>query len=316
VSISEHTLVGGWRDTNGINIPGYAPRSGQGEAILVPTNWVGPGFLETMGIPLLLGRTLGEGDSEGAPKVAAVNEKFVREFLGEGNPIGRRFGFGGRDARADIEIIGVVGDAKFTDLRSEVPPTIYAPILQNLGLLDFGAMHFELRTAGDPMQLASTVRRVAQDLDRNLALYQVHSEEQQISQSLFQERLFARLTSFFGVLATLLACIGIYGIMAFSTTQRTHEIGIRMALGASWGEILGMLLRETLALTGLGIVAGTGIAATASRLVSTFLYGVKPTDPLTLGGAALLVLATAALAGYLPARRAAKVDPMVALRYE
>jgi predicted permease len=316
VSISMHTLIGGWQDTNGVTIPGYAPKSGRGEPISVPTNWVGPRFFETMRIPLLLGRTFGEGDREGAPKVAVVNERFVHEFLGEGNPIGRRFGFGGWDPRAGIEIIGVVGNAKFTDLRTEVPPTIYGPIMQNPGLLGFGAMHFELRTAGDPMQLASTVRRVTQNLDRNLALYEVRSEEEQIDQSLFQERLFARLTSFFGVLATLLACIGIYGIMAFSATQRNHEIGIRMALGASWGEILGMLMRETLTLTGLGIVAGTGIAAAASHLLSSFLYDVKPTDPLTLGGAALLVLGTAALAGYLPARRATKVDPMVALRYE
>ena len=166
------------------------------------------------------------------------------------------------------------------------------------------------------MQMASPVRRVAQDLDRNLALYEVHSEEEQISQSLFQERLFARLTSFFGVLATLLACVGIYGTMAFSATQRTHEIGIRMALGASCGEILRIVLRETLALTAVGIVAGTAMAATASRVVSAFLYNLKPTDPLTLGGAAFLMLGAAALAGYLPARRATKVDPMVALRYE
>ena len=136
VSMSEHTLIGGWRDTNGINVPGYALKPDQkGQAVMVPTNWVGPRFLETMGIPLLLGRTIGEGDREGAPKVAVVNKKFVREFLGEGNPIGRRFGFGGRDAKADIEIVGVAGDAKFTDLRNEVPPTIYGPILQNLGLL-------------------------------------------------------------------------------------------------------------------------------------------------------------------------------------
>ena len=123
-----HTLIGGGRDTNGVNVPGYAPKPGQkNEAIQVATNWVGPRFFETMGIPLLLGRTLGEGDREGAPKVVVVNEKFVREFLGEGNPIGRRFGFGGEAAKADTEIVGVVGDAKFTDLRSEVAPTVYVP---------------------------------------------------------------------------------------------------------------------------------------------------------------------------------------------
>jgi predicted permease len=316
VSVSEHTLIGGWRDTNGVTIPGYVPKVGQGKPITVPTNWVGPRFFETMRIPLLLGRTFGEGDREGAPKVAVVNERFVREFLGEGNPIGRRFGFGGWDPRASIEIIGVVGDAKFTDLRSEAPPTIYGPVLENVGFLGFGPMHVELRTAGEPMQMASTVRRITQDLDPNLALYQVQSQEEQISRSLFQERLFARLTSFFGVLATVLACVGIYGVIAFNASRKTHEIGIRMALGASRGEILAMVLGETLALAAFGIVAGIGIAAAASRLVSTFLYDVKPTDPVTLASAALLMLGMAALAGYLPARRATKVDPIVALRYE
>jgi predicted permease len=317
VSLSMHTLVGGTQDTNGINVPPSATdRAQKGEALSVPTNWVGPKFLETMGIPILRGRTMNEADREGTPKVAVVNEKFVDEYLGQGNPIGRRFGFGGKDAKADIEIVGVVGDAKFTDLRSAAPSTIYAPIFQQPGFFEFGPMHFEMRTAGDPLRMASTVRRVAQDLDRNMALYEVQSEKEQISQSLFQERLFARLTGFFAVLGTLLACIGIYGIMAFSAGQRTHEIGIRMALGASRGDVLGLMLRDTLTLTALAIAVGIGIAAAASRLVSSFLYNLKATDPLTLGGAAFLMLTAAALAGYVPARRATKVDPMVALRYE
>ncbi|PYV20149.1 MAG: hypothetical protein DMG27_23770, partial [Acidobacteria bacterium] len=156
-----------------------------------------------MGIPLVLGRPIAEGDTVGGSKVVVVNGQFVRQFLGAGNPIGRRFGLAESE---DTEIVGVVGDAKYFDLRQEAPATIYVPWLQNLDLN--GAMHFEVRTAGNPMELASAVRRVAQDMDRNLALYDVRSQEEQINQTLFQERLFARLTSFFGALAALLACVG------------------------------------------------------------------------------------------------------------
>ena len=188
------------------------------------------------------------------------------------------------------------------------------PSLQDLK--SSGATHFEVRTAGDPMELASAVRRVARDLDPNLALYNVISEAEQINGSLLQERLFARLTSFFGVLAALLACVGVYGIMAFAATQRTREIGIRMALGASRREILQMVLRETFLLVAMGIAMGIFVALGASRLISTLLYGLRPTDPLTIAAATLLMIAAAGLAGYVPARRASYVDPMVALRYE
>jgi ABC-type antimicrobial peptide transport system permease subunit len=153
-------------------------------------------------------------------------------------------------------------------------------------------------------------------MDPNLALYDVRSQTDQINQTLFQERLFARLTGFFGILAGLLGCIGVYGIMAFATAGRTREIGIRIALGASRPEILSMVLRETFVLVAAGIAAGIAVALEASRVISALLYGLKPTDPLTLAGAALLMFAAAAVAGYVPARRAAKVDPMVALRYE
>jgi ABC-type antimicrobial peptide transport system permease subunit len=182
--------------------------------------------------------------------------------------------------------------------------------------MSLGGTYFEVRTAGDPMQMVSAVRRVAQDLDRNLALYQVKSQVEQINQSLFQERLFARLTSFFGLLAALLACVGVYGVMAFAVSRRTREIGIRMALGAGRGGILEMVLRETLVLVVIGIAAGVFAALEASRLVSTFLFGLKPNDPMTIIIAGLLMLAAAALAGYVPARRASRVEPMVALRYE
>jgi len=315
VSMSWNTLIAGGLTINGVSIQGYTPKPGQKDDQLeTHVNQVGPKFFETVGIPLLLGRTIGEGDTDGAPKVAVVNENFVRQYLGTDKPVGRRFGFGEKKASSEIEIVGVVGDAKYNDLRKDAPPTVYVPSLQDLKSL--GPTHFEVRTAGDPMQMASALRKVAKDLDPNLALFEVRSEVDQIEMALFQERLFARLTSFFGLLAALLGCVGVYGIMAFSTTARTREIGIRMALGAARGKILGMVLRETLVLVAIGIAIGILAAVAASRLIATLLYRLRPTDPLTIAVAGLLMVIAAALAGYIPARRASRVDPTVALRYE
>ncbi len=315
VTMSSNTLIAGGVTIDGVYIQGYTPKPGERDDQLETyVNAVGPRFFETMGIPLILGRGIGGGDTDRAPRAAVVNEKFVRQYLGGENPLGRRFGFGDKKTSGDIEIIGVAADAKYSDLRKEVPPTVYAPSLQDLKFR--GATHFEVRTAGDPLEMAPAVRRVARDLDPNLALYEVKSEVEQIDQAVFQERLFARLTSFFGMLAALLACVGVYGIMAFAVTRRTREIGIRMALGASRREILQMVLRETLLLVAIGTAAGILIALGAVRLIASLLYGLKPADPLTIAVATLLMLAAAALAGYVPARRASRVDPMVALRYE
>ena len=259
-------------------------------------------------------QTIGEGDTAAAPKVAVVNQEFVRQFLGSGNPLGRRFGFGDKKSPANIEVVGVVADAKFNDLRKEVPPTAYVACLQDLQ--GYPWFHFEIRTAGDPLALAPAVRRVTQGMDPNLALFEVKSQVEQIDQTLFQERLFARLTSFFGVLAVVLACVGVYGVMAFAISQRTHEIGIRMALGASHRDVLSLVLRETLLMAAIGIAAGALAAFGATRVIATLLYGLKPGDPLTISGAAISMVAALVLAGIVPARRAAKVNPIVALRYE
>jgi predicted permease len=322
VSASHNTLIGGGANAVMTRILGYTPKPDEKEnGVQTAVNSVGPHFFETMGMHLLLGRSLGDGDTEAASKVAVVNQTFARQYLGRGNPIGRQFAFGDLKVAPKIDVVGVVADAKFHDLRQEVPPTVYLPFLQSvtgetavLGAL--GAMHFEVRTAGDPLAVVPAIRRVAQSMDPNIALYEVRSQTEQIDQTLLQERLFARLTGFFGILAATLGCIGVYGVMAFAITGRTREIGIRIALGASPGKILGMVLREASVLLAAGITAGVLVSLAASRLVSTQLYGLKSSDPPTIAGAALLMLAAAAVAAYLPARRAMKVDPMVALRDE
>jgi predicted permease len=322
VSESHNTLIGGGGDAVMTHILGHTPQPDEKKkGVQAAVDTVGPNFFATMGMPILLGRSVDERDTEAAPKVAVVDQVFAHKYLGEGNPIGRQFSFGDPKNSPVIQIAGVVGNAKYFDLREEAPAAIYLPFLQCVSgqtavLGALGAMHFEVRTAGNPLAMAPAVRRVARAMDPNLALYDVRSQTEQIDQTLFQERLFARLTSFFGILAALLCCIGVYGIMAFATMGRTREIGIRMALGASQRNVLGMVLRQSLVLVSIGISGGILMALAAGRLVGALLYGLKPTNPLTIAGAGLLMLMAAVLAGYVPARRAANVDPTVALRHE
>jgi predicted permease len=275
---------------------------------------VGPHFFETFGIPLVLGRTIEDRDTAAAPKVAVVNRTFAQKYLGGTSPIGRRFGFGDQKTSSDIAIVGVVGDVRYGKLRNYAPPTVYVPYAQKIH--ELAEMTFEVRTNGDPDNWIGPIRQAVQGLDSHLPLFDVKTQTEQIDQATFQERLFARLSSFFGLLALALACVGLYGMMSYTVARRTCEIGIRMALGAERAKILCMVLREALTLGALGIVLGVPAALAASRLVATMLYGLKPTDPWTIASATVVLVAVALLAGYLPARRASRVDPMVALRYE
>ncbi|HLY59897.1 MAG TPA: ABC transporter permease [Terriglobia bacterium] len=316
-SLSRHTFINGGVTIDGISIQGYTPKAGESNtnaSVSLHVNSVGPEFFETFGIPLVLGRTIGDRDTPGAPKVAVANSAFARKYLENASPIGRRFGFGDQKSSSDIVIVGVVGDARYGQLRNEAPPTIYIPYAQNVQ--ELADMNFEVRTVGDPSQWIGAIRQTVQELDRNLPLFDVKTQTEQIEQATFQERLFARLSSFFGLLALTLACVGLYGIMSYSVARRTNEIGIRMALGAQRRQILRLILSSALRLLAIGMALGLLAAWWASRLVSGMLYGLAPTDPSTIA-AAVVVLATVALAAsFLPARRATKVDPMVALRYE
>jgi len=305
--VSQNTLIGGGESIYGLSIPGYSTKDVSDG---VHVNQVGPRFFETLGIPLALGRAIGPEDTSRAPKVAVINKMLARQYFGSSNPVGRHVGLSG----GDIEIVGVVANAKYADVRKEVPPTIYVAYVQYPERLR--AMHFEVRTAGDPVAIIPAMRRAVQDLDNNLPLFDVNTQAEQIDQTIFQERLFAKLSSFFGLLALTLTCVGLYGIMTYAVTRRTNEIGIRVALGADRRTIMGMVMRDVLALVAIGIIIGIPAALASARLISHMLFGLTPTDPLTIVVTSLVMAAVAALAGYLPARRASHVDPMVALRYE
>ncbi|MGH9938483.1 MAG: FtsX-like permease family protein, partial [Blastocatellia bacterium] len=288
-----------------MTVPGYTPPSG--EEPYVHYMQVYPNAFATLGQPLLAGRDFSPRDDQQAPRVAVINESMARHFFGAENPIGRRFNSG-------VEIIGVVKDAKYRDLREQERPMFYIPFAQPGS--DRAQMTLLVQAVGDPVTLAAALQREARALDPVMPMFQAETLAAQLDASLVRERLVATLSSVFGLLALVLACIGLYGVMAYDVAQRTHEIGIRMALGASAGRVARMALGETLWLVGIGLVIGLGAALAATRWVKNLLFGLQPHDPLTIGLAVLVLLVVAAIAGYLPARRASRIDPMVALRHD
>jgi predicted permease len=315
-SLSSSVLVSGGESNDVISIPGYSPQPADGlpnGTVSVHTNGIGDGFFETMGIPLLLGQTLNPHDIASSSNLAVVNEAFARKFFGNSNPVGRHFTSGSASSK-EVEIVGVVQNAKYTDLRQEVPPTVYYSYAASVGGL--GAMNFEVRTAGNPKGWTSAVRDAVQAIDKGVPLLFVKTQTEQIDQTLLQERLFAKLTSFFSLLALVLACIGLYGVISYMVVQRSHEIGIRMALGAERDDVLKMVIGNGIKMTLIGVGFGIVGALALTRFLSSLLFGVRPTDAGTFVVVTLVLVGMALFACYLPARRATKVDPMVALRYE
>ncbi len=276
-------------------------------------------LLETLEIPLLAGRSFNKQDDDHAPKVAVVNQTFANKFFPGESPVGKRFTF---DAKKpdEFEIIGLAKDAKYATQREETRPTTYLPWRQTPATMSFG--NFFLRTTGDPAALIAAVRQAVREVDENLPITNVKTQSERASETLQMERLFAKLVTLFGLLAQQLASIGLFGVLAYSVAQRTHEIGIRMALGASQNDVLKMIVKQGMTLAVIGILLGLGGAYVLTKYLeswmqlSKMLYGVKPTDPLIYGVIAVLLTVVALIACYLPARRATKVDPMIALRYE
>ncbi len=309
-SFSDLRLVGGRMFTE-VSVGGDEPRG----SLVVS---VGPDFLSTMQIPLLLGRELEQLDMTHSHLAAMVNQEFVKRRMGGQNPLGQFVSFPS-DAgcpRCSAEIIGVSGDAMVgRDVTDEFRPVVFVPYTMDVwgGLRD---MYYELRTAGDPMALAGKVRELVREADPRLPVSDMQTQRAVIDGTMNREVIFARLCSGFAVLALLIACVGLYGSMSYNVARRTGEIGIRMALGAPRRTVIWMVLGEVLLLTGVGLLIGIPAALMGSKLVKSFLYQTEPHDPLTMAVAAASLLVAAILAGYLPARSAAKIDPISALRHE
>jgi predicted permease len=297
------------------NAEGSIPESGEAYRHVVREN-----FLEAIGIPLLAGRTLSPQDNSNSPKVAVVNQTFANKFFPNQSAIGQRFTYNPKKPD-EIEIVGVCRDAKYSSLRDAVPPTMYSSFRQErTGALSSAT--FEVRTAGDPSATVATVRDAVREIDSNLPVLNVKTQIEQADETLRMERLFAKLLTLFALLAQQLAAIGLFGVLAYTVSQRTHEIGIRMALGANRGNVLKMIVWQGMVLAVIGVVLGLVGAYVLTKYLeswvglSKMLFEVKVSDPLTYGAIAVLLTVVALIACYIPARRATKVDPLVALRYE
>ncbi|HJZ77825.1 MAG TPA: ABC transporter permease [Vicinamibacterales bacterium] len=297
-----------WSST--VKVEGYTPKDG--ENMNPNVNGVGPGYFSTMGQPLRAGREFTVKDTEGAPQVAIINETMAKYFFGSANPVGHRIGWG-RGKATDMEIVGVVKDSRTSSLRQEIPRFLYIPYAQEA---EIGSITFYVRARGDAAGLSASVRDAARRVDPNLPVYDMKTMNTVVDELLFIERMVAALSVAFGALATLLAAIGLYGVMSYSVARRTREIGIRMALGAERPSVMWLVLREVALMVGVGLAIGVPLAIALGRVVQSQLFDLSATDPLAITGATGVLALVALLAGYLPARRATMVDPMLALRYE
>jgi predicted permease len=340
-SYSENTLLnGGWSGFD-VHLDGAPPNTNVRTAVLP----VGLNFFSTMGIPVLAGRTFVPADfatasatngaikaaeernragggtagrvsqAQAAPVPVIINEAFARKFFAKEDPVGRHVGNAEHEdepvhvPKQGYLIVGVAGNTKYDDLRGELKPTMYLPLVGN-------SAHFELRTAGNPTALVGLVRDIVSRADKNLPLFEVRTQTEQIEESLFQERTMTRLSSFFGLLALVLACIGLYGLLSYDVAKRTKEVGIRMALGAERNDVLLLVARRGIALVVAGAAVGIGVALGVTRFLANMLFNVQANDPATIAGVAVLLGLVAFAACWIPARRAMRTDPMVALRYE
>jgi len=306
-SVSEQPLLSGGSSRTGVGPDGRPPEP-RDEAWV---NDVGRHFFQTMGIPILAGRSFDDRDHGTSAPVVVVNRQFAKMFFPSQNPVGRSL----RNNGVVYEIVGVCGDTPFGRLRDAIPPTFYRHFAQPQNR-EAGAATFQVRTSAGQAALMTSVRGAIAGIDKDLPVFDVRTQTEQIDSLLSRERLFMALTTGFGSLALVLASIGIYGQLAQGVSRRTNEIGVRLALGAARRDVLVMILREGSSLAVLGAVLGVVAAAMLSRYVSAMLFGIAPADPLTFCGAVAVTMLVALLAGWIPARRASRLDPMAALRHE
>jgi predicted permease len=313
VTYSENGLFSGSESGDRITVEGYTPKKRQDAHARFDE--VGPDYFRVVGIPVKLGRDISPRDGESAESVCVVNEAFTKFYFGTGNPIGKHVTDEFPDTRKTFTIVGVARDARDQSLRHEIDRRFYLSALQPLGgFTPF--LNYEVRTSADPSRVMQAARREVLAFDPAIPIGSIKTMDALIDDKVRQERVIAQLSTVFGGLALLLAAIGLYGVLSYAVAQRTGEIGIRMALGAQRGSVVGMILRQTGILIAIGLAAGVPASLACARLVRSTLFGLKPADPLTLACALGVMLVVAAVSGYLPPRRASRVDPLVALRHE
>jgi len=313
VTASRLGLITGWVNNGAASLEGDSP-STDPRTRRIHWNQVAPDFFETLGMHVLIGRSIDARDTATAPQVAVVNEAMVKQFFPGQYPIGKRFWFGRDRSGAPLEIVGVVRDAKYASLREPAPPTAYLPYTQSR--TPVSSMCFELRAEGDPTALISGIRLAVSDIVPGVPVGNVKTQARLIDDSLGQEAMYVRLFVFFGLVALLLACVGLYGTMSYALGRRTREIGIRMALGAAQARVLGSALAEALVIAVVGVSAGGFLAWAGARYVRSLLFEVTPLDLPTIAAAVAILFTVAIGAGYLPARRASRLTPLEALREE
>jgi predicted permease len=312
VALSNPALLSGGVNSTSIYVQGRVYEAGRRDLdnsinrLVISTN-----FFETMEIPMVLGRGFNARDNETGPKVVVINEAAAKKYFPNENPIGQHFG-SSIETTNQLEIVGVLKDAKYNSVRDPAPPTMYVPYHQTRA----GSAVIEVRTAADPTSVTSGVREAVRQVDATLPMMDVSTQLEQVERRFQQEKLFAQAYTLFGGLAMLVASIGLFGLMSYTVSRRTNEIGIRMALGAQGADVMRQVLRESMILVAVGVAIGVATAYGAGQLLSTMLFGLAPNDVVTIAGATLIMVAVSALAGFLPARRASRVDPMVALRYD